>query len=137
MHNADNNLTTINKQALEASLRESVTSRETLSGRSPEIARIYTRSLFDRGAWRHSRSRYRANLSQDFAPADTATESMRLQKITCESKSAGPLDMIAKQGPERLRGAQFREPGEIDAAAGVRIAEIAMRILGRQRGCMG
>ena len=45
--------------------------------------------------------------------------------------------MISKQGAERLRGAQFREPSEIDAAAGIGIAEIAMRILGRERGCIG
>ena len=45
--------------------------------------------------------------------------------------------MISKQGAERLRGAQFREPGEIDAAAGIGIAEVAMRILGRERGCIG
>ena len=46
----DNYLTTINELGLEASLRASVTSRETLSRLSPEIARIYARSLFERGA---------------------------------------------------------------------------------------
>lgn len=72
-------LTMINEPALEASLRASVTSRETLSRLSPEIARIYVRSSRDRGAWRQSRARYRANLSQDFSAVDMATESSRPQ----------------------------------------------------------
>jgi hypothetical protein len=76
----DNYLTTINELALEASLRASVTSRETLSRLSPEIARIYARSLFERGAWRHSIARYRANLSQDFSAADTTMESSHPQR---------------------------------------------------------
>jgi hypothetical protein len=76
----DNYLTMINELALEAALRASVTSRKRMSRLSPEIARIYVRSLFDHGALRHSRARYRANLSQDFSAAKTATESSRLQR---------------------------------------------------------
>ncbi len=76
----DNNLTIINEPALEASLRASVTSRETMSRLSLEIARIYVRSLFDRAARRHSIEPCRANLSQDFSAVKTATESSRLQR---------------------------------------------------------
>jgi hypothetical protein len=76
----DNNLTIVNKPALKISLRASVTSRETMSRLSPEIARIHVRSLFDRGARRHSIARYSANLSRGFSAAKTATESGRLQR---------------------------------------------------------
>jgi hypothetical protein len=75
----DDYLTMINELTLEAALRASVTSRETLSRLSPEITRIYVRSSLDRGARRHSIVPCRANLSRGFSAAKTATESSRPQ----------------------------------------------------------